>query len=239
MAERELNIINEARITLNDTSSEPRWTTPRLIKLLSDAQEDMCKNIPLIARKATINTYSGVTEYSLPIDSVKLLRASSDGKALTNIAYDEIERNNVEWEEDTAGSYSHVVVNALSQKTIRPYPALEVSANKSIKVSYQAIPQRLDWDEAFEDTEYELTIDSMWDLALTQYVIGMAFVDYGDESSLSRSQVAIGLYNKEYQRALKLSKKSFTKRGRTTGYQAKVVGYQGDYNGRSNTRCRY
>ena len=233
MGDREKKILAKARVTLNDLGSSPRWSDETLMELLSDGQDDMCKSIPMITRKATINTSIGTDEYRLPGDSVKLVHASSLGTPLTLTSYDEIERDNPEWEEDT-GNYSMVVVNALSQQVIRPYPL----SSGAIKVRYQAMPIRLGWEN--DDSVEELSVDTMWDFGLRQYVIAMAFVDYGDESSLSRSQVAMGLYNKEYKRADKLAQKAFSKRTLTTGYQAKVASnlIQRRYNGCSS-RPRY
>ena len=235
MGDRENKILAKARVTLNDLGSSPRWSDETLMGLLSDGQDDMCKSIPMIARKATINTSIGQEEYRLPSDSVKLLSARSNGIPLTITSYDEIERDNAEWETDT-GSYTNVIVNALSQQVIRPYPLPSDESEKAIKVRYQAMPIRLGWEN--DDSLEELAIDTMWDFGLRQYVIAMAFVDYGDESSLSRSQIAMGLYNKEYTRASKLAQKSFAKRALTTGYQAKVVNtrYLGRYDGRSSRR---
>jgi len=249
MAEREQKIISEARITLNDTSLlTPRWTDKRLFELLNDAQNDMCKSIPMISAKATINTAQGVAEYKLPDESVKLLYASSNGISLNIVAYDEIDRDNPEWEVDKSSNYSSIIVNALSQQVIRPYPLKDDdSQSVAIKVRYQAMPITLGFEEATteaetNDTEEELTINDMWDLGLKQYVIGMAFLDYGDEASISRSQVALGMYSNEYKRAEKLAKKSFSKRAVTTGYQAKVAssfyGLGGRYGSRSS-RFRY
>ncbi len=225
MAERESKIIAEARITLNDTSDvNPRWTDERLFELLSDAQDDMCKAMPLITRKALINTAVGQVEYKLPDGSVKLLTAISSGHTLTLTSEDEIERNNVGWDDEVATEFSHIIVNELSQQTIRPYPALAQGAtSQPIKVRYHAMPIRLGWDVEESKIEEELEINAMWDLALKQYVIGMAFIDYGDESSVSRSQIAIGVYNKEYNVAKKLAKKAFSKRARTTEFQGKVA----------------
>ena len=253
MAQRELDILAEARITLNDVStSSPRWSDERLMQLLSNGQDDMCRNIPMVVNKANITTVGGQEEYKLPSDSVKLIRASSyvnDGSSiptktinkLTLISYDEIERDNPEWESDYSSDFSAIVVNALSQQTIRPYPLLatDVAYSKIIRCSYQAMPVKLGWYE--DDSVEELTINEMWDYGLTQYVVGMAFLDYGDASSISRSQVALGLYGKEAMKAEKLAKKSFTKRVVTTGYQAKVFhrtnrSSQGRNNGYRNTR---
>ncbi len=238
MATRETKIIADARVTLNDLGTTPRWTDMRLYELLSNAQDDMCKAIPLIARKVTINPAVGQVEYKLPDDSVKLLSASSSGHSLTITSEDEIERYNVAWEDDVASEYSKIVVNELSQQTIRPYPSLGAGVTADpLKIRYHAMPVRLGWeDDAIIE---ELEINTMWDIALTQYVVGMAFLDYGDESSMSRSQTAIGIYNKEYTAAKKLAKKAFAKRVRTTEFQGKVASsrYQGGRYGSGN--CRY
>jgi len=247
MGKRELNILAEARVTLGDTNVlNPRWSNERLMGLLSEGQDDMCKAIPIIAKKATINTAVGQDEYYLPDGSVRLLSASSDGTPLTITSYDEIERDRPEWEADTASSFTSIIVNALSQQTIRPYPMLSsASYNKAIKVRYHAMPVQLGWVAPTEavpigDSEQELTVNDMWDFALRQYVIGMAFLDYGDEASISRSQVALGLYTKDFTRADRLAKKSFAKRVRTTGFQGRVASnYRGDRYGGRNSRFRY
>lgn len=235
MATREKAIIAAARITLNDEGAvSPRWSDKHLMKLLSDGQDDMCKHIPLISRRAVINTASGQAEYRLPNDCVSLIYASSEGRALELVAYDEIERSNPDWEDDVGGSILTILVNALSQQTIRPYP--KVAESKPIKVRYSALPIDLGWDETTEDSVEELTISDMWDIGLKQYVIGMAFLDYGDESSVSRAQVALGLYNADKTKAEKLSRKSFAKKTTTTGYSASVGRStrttRGDCNGR-------
>lgn len=240
MAQRELDILAKARTILNDRKiTNYRWTQERLMELLEEGQEDMCRNIPMVARKATINTASGQEEYNLPLDSVKLLVASSEGRPLDITAYDEIERDNPGWEEDSGATFTCIVVNALSQNVIRPYPLSTKSI--PIKVRYHALPVRLGWDSTTLDSVEELSISSMWDVALKQYIVGQAFLDYGDESSISRSQVALGLYSKDFTRAEGLARKSFSKRSPTTGYQAKVANtrYRGGRYGSGSSRFSY
>jgi len=231
MAQRELDILADARVTLNDTSDVPRWSTERLLGFLSDAQEDMCKSIPLLTHKSVINTVPGQEEYNLPEGSMYLISASSAGIALPIIPYDMIERDNPDWDADTSSVLSAVIVNALSQQVIRPYPLVSVS--KPIKIRYQVLPVRLGYDSVTKDTVEELTISDMWDSGLKQYIIGMAFLDYGDESSIARSQMAMSLYNNEYSKAMKLSKSSFSKVRRTTGFQGKVAHLRGGLDGSS------
>jgi len=217
---REDNIIKKARITLNDTNEDLyRWSNERLMSLLNEAQNDMCRNIPMIVNRASINTVDGQEEYKLPYGSIKLITAFSDKIPLQLVSYDEIERSYPEWETDSADSYTAIIVNALSQRVIRPYP---ICGNKMIKIRYQSMPIQLGWDELTNDIKEELAIDDMWDMGLKQYVIAYAFLDYGDESSISRAQLALGLYGKEFKRAENLARKSFSKRNPTTGYQARV-----------------
>ena len=236
MAQRELDIIARARITLNDVSEPQRWSNERLMELLSEGQDAMCKDIPLVTTKATITTSPGQEEYNLPLGSVKLLRASCDGEPVTISSYEDIEEFDVEWEETTGHTITRLIVNAMSQQTFRPYPM--TSESKTIKVRYHARPILLGWDE--DDSLEELTISSMWDDGLQQYVIGQAFLDYGDESSTTRAGTALGIYNKTYVRAMKLSKKSFSKRVITTKFQGRVASaYSGGRHGSSNCRFGY
>jgi len=237
MAQRELSILANARITLNDTNTDnQRWSDERLMQLLSDGQDDMCKSIPIIASKATINTVVGQDVYRLPGDSIKLLRASSEGIPLSLTSYDEIEDAKPDWEEDKSSTYSAIIVNALSQQEIRPYPL--VSTSKPIKVRYHARPVVLGWDSTTKDCMEELTISDMWDDGLKQYVIGMAFLDYGDEASNSRASTALGIYKGEYNKASNLAKNAFSKRLRVTHFQGKVS-HRSDIGGNyAGSNCR-
>jgi len=239
MGQRELAIIADARITLNDTSNSPRWSNERLMSLLNDAQNTMCEDIPLITESYTLNTVSGQAEYKLPYGSVKLLRASSEGVPLNIVSYEDIEDIDPSWEDNTSSSFSAVIVNALSQQKIRPYPLTTTS--KPIKIRYHSRPVELIWDATTEDTIEGLTIEDMWDGGMKQYVIAQAFLDYGDEASNSRANTALGLFDATFKRALKLSRKSFSKRIVTTKYQAKVASNltRGDRYGSGSCRFGY
>jgi len=237
MAERELNIVKEARITLNDVSEPPRWSTERLMKLLEDGQRDLCKAAPLLTHRANINTAQGSETYRLPLDCVRLLRASCEGLPLPLVSYDAIEDVSADWEEDT-GSVSHLVVNSLDQQEIRPYPMAK--ASQMIKVRYHSLPVELGWDEETTDSVEELEVSSMWDGGLTQFIVGKAFLDYGDEASNSRAGTALKMFGDAIYQAKKLSRKSFSKRVVSTTYQAKVSSLIGgrEY-GSSNCRSGY
>ena len=235
MAEREQGIVAEARITLNDVEKH-RWTDERLFKLLDDAQQEVCRNVPLIAKKVTINTSIGTDEYRLPTDCLKVLTARSGGLSISTISMEELDHNNPGWEDTVGSQYTHLVVNNLSQQTIRPYPLMATGytgMNLDIKIRYSAKPINLGFE--IDDSMEELAISDTWDYGLTQYIISKAFIDYGDESSLSRAQIADSLYNGIIGKARQDSRKSFSKRVVTTGYQGRVA--RGEYYGSGN--CRY
>ena len=225
MAQRELDLIAEARITLNDVNKH-RWEDKRLMKLLCDAQQEFCRMVPLIVRKTTINTSYGQEEYRLPEDAIKILTARAGGHSLTKTSMEEMDFENPEWEDLTSSSYTHLIVNNLSQQVVRPYPKLSEGAptvESTIKIRYSAKPDLLGWDEDNQDSENELEVSDIWDYALVQYVISKAFIDYGDESSLSRAQVAQGLYMSVMKDAQRKAKKGFSKRVITTGYQGRTA----------------
>ncbi len=236
MAQRELDIIAKARTILNDVAEPYRWSTQRLMELLDDGQKDLCEAAPLIVSRATINTIPGQNTYRLPGRSIKLLRASTRLGSLELTSYDAIEEFDTDWEDTYGSTLLKVITNALDQQEIRPYPL--TAETIAIKVSYQANPVELGWEN--DDSVEELTISDMWDGGLKQFVVGQAFLDYGDESSVARAGTALGIYKGAVARAIKLGKKSFSKRVVTTKFQGRVAStYSGGRYGSSNCRFGY
>lgn len=242
---REQDIVNEARITLNDVDKQ-RWADKRLLKLLDDAQQEICREVHLISQTVTINTSSGQAEYKLPRDCIKVLTVRSGGRSVATASMEELDRDNPEWEDVVSNQYTHLVVNNLTQLTIRPFPLMSpdyVGVNTQIKVRYSAKPVVLGYVEVEDEddtTKEELTISSTWDYALTQYIISKAFIDYGDESSLSRAQVAGTLYLDIMTTASDLARRSFSRRQVTTSYQGRVSNtYRGDNYGSSSCRPKH
>ena len=228
MGQRELSIIALARDTLNDTDEQNyRWSNQRLMEHLNDAQDDMCRELPLIVETVNIVTAVGVEKYFLPVNTVRALSATTGGDSIPFTSVEEMDDLSTEWEERKGSKYERIVVNQLSQFELRPYPLISDSQsnpdNFTIKIRYASMPLALGWDETEEDSVEQLVVSPMWDFALRHYIISMAFLDYGDESSLSRSQVSAGLYSSQIRRAKQLSTKGFAKRNIATPYQGKVV----------------
>ncbi len=231
MAQRELDIVAEARVTLNDGDPNgERWTTERLLKLLDDGQKSMCRELSFIVRKSPLQTSAGQEEYSTPEGCIILMSATAGGRTLEFTSFEELDRVNPDWENDTASKYTHIVVNKLSQNTIRPYPRLtgEAEADASrINLRYSVLPDSLGYVEPTGglptgDTVNQLQIASLWDYGLTQYVIGNAFIDYGDAGSTSRAGVALNNFATQLSRASQIISRK-ARRITTTAYQGGVA----------------
>jgi len=67
--EREDDIIEDIRVALNDADpSNYRWEKARLLKFLSNAQENLCRDVKLITNKVEVLVYSGQEFYEIADD---------------------------------------------------------------------------------------------------------------------------------------------------------------------------
>ena len=229
MSTRITRIITEARVILNDTN-RGRWTDRRLVALISTGQREICRKLPLLTKTATINVFSGQELYDLPYNAVTLLTARSSTRSLSMVTMEAMDDINFDWEDEIGASIDAIVVNNLSQKQIRPYPLISADATtQALKIRYSYLPESINYDadnstvvDIVVDTDLE--IEEMWDEAIIQYVVGKAFIDYGDTSALSRAQVALGEFASIMKEASTKSKRSFSKRKLTTGYNNKIRG---------------
>jgi len=84
-------IISRARDTLADPNSD-RWDDPRLLRLVSEAQEDIVIHTELLKSRIDIPLVVGQAEYDLPADCYRIIRAAVDNREiplLTNTIMDE------------------------------------------------------------------------------------------------------------------------------------------------------
>jgi len=225
MSERINDILKEVRVVLNDVSKH-RWTDERLVTLISKGQQELCRKVPLLTNNTTTTVYPGLEKLQLPGNCVKLLTARSEAGSLPMVTMEEVDDMDPDWEESVGANIIALIVNNLSQRDVRPYPLLADGAQTQlIKFRYSILPPKISLVSSTGDivVDNDLQVDSMWDEAITQYVIGKAFIDYGDTTSLSRAQVALGEYTAYLTEASRRSKSSFSKKKRTTGYNNKVA----------------
>ncbi len=96
------DILLRARDTLADPNGE-RWSDPRLLRLLSEGQEDIAKQTRLLKGELDIETLAGESVYDLPSDVWLITRASFDGCKLplhTHHELDELVRTRAINQED-------------------------------------------------------------------------------------------------------------------------------------------
>jgi len=86
MATRIENIILRARDTLADPSAE-RWSDARLLRLLSEAQEDINIHHELLKTTVKLPLIVGKFIYDLPSDCYRILRASTEDYEIPLVSY--------------------------------------------------------------------------------------------------------------------------------------------------------
>lgn len=126
------NIISRARDTLADPNGD-RWTDKRLIRLIDEAQKDICRRAKLLRTKADIGIFSGQGTYKLPEDMLLLDRVLYKGEVLPFKSHLELDSTLGDWE-DILGKPEYLVYDKQSRKDIKLYP---IPNEASIKYSFK------------------------------------------------------------------------------------------------------
>lgn len=150
MATRIETILSKARDTLADPSKE-RWSDDRLLRLLSEAQQDIVIHKELLKTTVSIPLIVGQAIYDLPDECYRILRASTNGYEIGLRSYDrmdeqaknyirnddtsmywqrhhgsvvrsDFDNRNISWEEDTGSEIEAVIYDNREPNKIRFYP---------------------------------------------------------------------------------------------------------------------
>lgn len=150
MTTRIENILSRARDTLADPDKE-RWSDARLLRLLSEAQEDIAIHAELLKTTAFISLVVGQSEYDLPSDCYRILRASTASHEIPLTSYTTMDENarrqiygdntldswerdrgfisrsdfdnrQITWEDTTGGEIEALVYDNRDPTKIRLYP---------------------------------------------------------------------------------------------------------------------
>lgn len=113
-------ILTRARDTLADPNKE-RWTDERLIRLIDEAQKDICRRAKLLREKSEQGIYPNQGVYKLPSDLLLLDRILFDGEVLPFKSHLELDAKIAKWEEDT-GTPECVVYDKQNRRSIKLYP---------------------------------------------------------------------------------------------------------------------
>lgn len=140
------NIISRARDTLADPDAE-RWSDARLLRLLSEAQEDLVIHTELLKQSVALPLVIGQAVYDLPSDCYRILRASTDAHEIPLQSFNEMDeaarrdiyttdsqnqRNSIigsdfdnrqaTWEDTTGSEVEAIIYDHRNPSSIRFYP---------------------------------------------------------------------------------------------------------------------
>jgi len=130
------DIILRVRDTLADPTGD-RWSDERLIRLVDEAQKDICRKAKLLRAKTEISIFNNKVEYNLPDDLLLLDRVLYDGRVIPFVSHLELDRRLNDWESDT-GTPQSVVYDKQNRRKFKlyPIPDLEGSIYKFIHPGY-------------------------------------------------------------------------------------------------------
>lgn len=149
MSNRVETILSRARDTLADPNGE-RWSNDRLLRLLSEAQEDIVIHNELLRTTVDIPLVVGQSEYELPDDCYRIIRATVENRQIPIVSHDhmddqskrdvfndshyEVERSrnfsvrntidgySLSWEDDTGNEVEAIVYDDRDPAKIKVYP---------------------------------------------------------------------------------------------------------------------
>lgn len=114
------NILIRARDTLSDPNGD-RWSTDRLLRLIDDAQKDICRRAKLLRTKTTLPIQNNTHTYKLPDDTLLLDRVLLDGSLIPLKSHRDLDRFTHDWENDE-GTITCVIFDKQRRGIIRLYP---------------------------------------------------------------------------------------------------------------------
>lgn len=121
MSSRVSRLLTDIRAELADPE-EDRWSAPRLLTLLSQAQTEIASETRvLIARKA-IPIIAGQREYFIDEDTEILLRAYAEAGDIEMVSHFEMDDYKATWESDVGPTVEKIVYDLLTPNRIILYP---------------------------------------------------------------------------------------------------------------------
>lgn len=125
--------IEEIFLNVRDTLADPdgsRWSTPRLLRLINEAQNDIVIRAKILRDKVTVPIYSNSNTFTLPEDVFLLDRVLLNNKKLEFIDHTKLDLQQGNWEECT-GTTTHLVYDKMNRRQVKLYPIpSNLSTNK-------------------------------------------------------------------------------------------------------------
>ena len=167
------DILIRARDTLADPNGS-RWSDARLIRLVDEAQKDICRRAKLLRTKTIIAVYAGQATYQLPPDLLLLDRVVFQDATLPLLSYSQLDNKDSFWEVKK-GTVEACVYDKQNRGSIRLYPI----PKDEVIINY-TFSQDLWLDEVvYEiDQDYGVVISgALEDIIDTDYGIATDIID--------------------------------------------------------------
>lgn len=160
-------IIIRVRDTLADPSGD-RWSDTRLIRLIDEAQKDICRRAKLLRTKVNLSVTIDEAVVQLPDDLLVLDRVLYRGNVLPFTSHLELDKRLGNWEEEV-GEPKLIVYDKQSKKQVKLYP----------------IPNDKDMEAyPFTNSEYGTVTD----------ITGLSVDDYGVVSDIKDIEVKNNIF---------------------------------------------
>ncbi len=243
------DIITRVRDTLADPSGD-RWSDERLLRLLDEAQKDICRHSNILKGIIKLPVYTGTPFFTLPEDLISLNRVLFDNKKLDFKSYTEMDETISNWEQET-GTPKIVIFDKDNRQRIRLYPypdtfsletEIELSSLFGVVTGVYENPPTSNFGISTQfgvlaglitlhyiktpsdivNITDELEISSVFDKAIKYYITGKALRDDMDTQNRIVGNEELQFYDRELREALKDNENSFT--SDLTVYETKYKG---------------
>lgn len=126
MTTRIADILTKVRDSLSDSTGD-RWSDDRLLRLIDEAQKDLCKKSLLLRDKVTKSLYAGVSTYEMPENAIHTLRfTDSDGNFIPVKTHEQMDILDPGWEVVTGETVKYIVYDKLKPRYFKVYPIPEL-----------------------------------------------------------------------------------------------------------------
>lgn len=116
------DIITRVRDTLSDPAGD-RWTDTRLLRLIDEAQKDICKKSLLLRERVGVAIIAGIATYQLSERTIHFLRFVDDeGSELEVISHEEMDKLDSDWEIREGPEIERIVYDKLNPRQFKVYP---------------------------------------------------------------------------------------------------------------------
>ena len=128
--------IEKILIRVRDTLADPkgeRWSDERLLRLLDEAQKDLCRRAKLLRSKTSFIVFDGQEYYKMPEDFMLLDKVYINEEPIPLVGHTDLDNKYSKWD-SMRGIVSGVVYDKQMRGNIRLFPIPDYSNGDRFKV---------------------------------------------------------------------------------------------------------